>query len=126
MSQLEIARQNLQSLFEAYSAATGAKLTTISQYVTTDGRFAQTMLERDFRIGTYDTILKNFSAIWPAALPWPDGVPRPDATDVCLRGPKSFRIHPEWSDNQEWPADVPLPDLNQTTVRGGSYGARSS
>jgi hypothetical protein len=40
-------------------------------------------LERgaDVRMGTYERLLRKFSACWPEDLAWPEGVPRPDPAE---------------------------------------------
>lgn len=113
MSLQELARRNLSVLFSTYAEATGAKMISISMAVTTNPRFGDEIMIKDFRIGTYDTVVKNFSAIWPKSLPWPEGIERPSAEGINLRGPKSFDVHPDWPVGVDWPSDVPRPEAFQ-------------
>ena len=71
--------ETLVALAEIYAAHRGLKLSTVSTYAATDGKFfpelkrgAGCTLRRAARV------LDWFSANWPDDLEWPRAIPRPD------------------------------------------------
>ncbi|QDC00369.1 hypothetical protein [Mesorhizobium sp. 8] len=121
MTKLEKFRSDLATLFEVFAAATGRRLSNISEAVANDPKFAATFRERDMRIGTYDTVTQRFSAIWPTDLPWPDGVDRPAPApidEISLRASRTNPIHPDWPADNPWPADIPRPVASSQPVDG--------
>lgn len=74
---LDVARDRLTALFDAYRSYTGFSPTFVGKLaVNGDPKFAKSYPSANFSFGTYDTVVSRFSAIWPADLPWPESVPR--------------------------------------------------
>lgn len=122
MTKLEKFRSDLATLFEVFAAATGRKLSNISVAVASDSKFAATFGERDMRVGTYDMVTERFSAIWPADLPWPEGIERPAPApieEISFRATRATSsIHPDWPADKPWPADIPRPVSHSQPIDG--------
>jgi hypothetical protein len=73
--------KTLVDLAEAYAAHSGLKLSTVSTYAATDGKFFSRL-----KGGAGCTLRKAailvtwFSDNWPADLEWPRSIPRPPRT----------------------------------------------
>lgn len=82
MTQLENFRKNLLTLRDDFSAATSIAPTYISIIVAEDRAFYSRVARKDFRVGTYDTVVGRFSAIWPKTKPWPKAIARPAPVEL--------------------------------------------
>ncbi len=77
----------LVELAEAYAAHTGLKLSTVSTYAATDGKFFGRLKK-----GAGCTLRKAaglidwFDTNWPADLTWPKHIARPSAASKLPRG----------------------------------------
>lgn len=74
---LDVARQNLTALLEAFERATGLAPTYIGIIARGgDPKFCRSYLEKDFGFESYDIVVSRLSALWPENAAWPEGVPR--------------------------------------------------
>lgn len=74
---LDVARERLTTLFDAYRVHTGLAPTFIGIIARGgDPKFFRSYMAQDFGFRSYDTVVSRFSAIWPDDLPWPADVPR--------------------------------------------------
>lgn len=72
--------KNMQTLLDAYCAATGRGPTTTQKRVSADTNFiASASAGAGFTVGKYDTVVANFAAIWPVGVDWPAEVPKAPA-----------------------------------------------
>lgn len=82
-SGLETARDHIAALFLAYQNATGLSATFVASVATAgDPKFGKTHREKNFTLGTYDTIVSRLSAVWPNDAPWPESVPRQAPAEI--------------------------------------------
>ena len=74
-------RGNLRTLFEAFVPVSPMRETTISSKASGDWRFFDRLDDptRTFTVRKYTEIVQWFFNNWPAGLPWPVGVERPQA-----------------------------------------------
>jgi hypothetical protein len=74
--------KTLVDLAEAYSAHTGLKLSTVSTYAATDGKFfGRLKTGAGCTLRKAATLVVWFSENWPEDLAWPAEVPRPTASE---------------------------------------------
>lgn len=72
---------NLNAVFEAFSAASKLKASTIWARAVGDARFMDRLSSgASFTIKTYDNAIKWFSDNWPQGAVWPANVNRPTET----------------------------------------------
>lgn len=72
-------KQMLVALAEAYAAHRGLKLSTVSTYVASDGKFFGNLkTTAGCTLKTAARVLAWFHANWPADLEWPRHIPRPE------------------------------------------------
>ena len=83
MEQFIQRRDHLMILFREFIAATGYGEGTACRVIAKDARFLSSLRggERPVREKTYSRYLARFSALWPSAFPWPDGIERPEVGD---------------------------------------------
>lgn len=67
------------TLAEVYSAHTGLKLSTVSTYAATDGKWLGKLRDgtAGCTVGKVSRVTHWFSDHWPADLAWPRDIPRP-------------------------------------------------
>jgi hypothetical protein len=77
------AKESLLLLARDYAAAEGVELVTVSWRVFRDSKKLRALADPRYDIQTrrYEKALEWFSANWPSAVPWPDGVIRPPVVD---------------------------------------------
>ncbi|WP_018261334.1 hypothetical protein [Methylobacterium sp. WSM2598] len=83
MAMEQTLRDHLFALRDAYCAHTGTSSTTVAQAACGDWRFFDKVGDApaaSFRIRTYDRACQWFADHWPADVPWPAGVERPEPT----------------------------------------------
>lgn len=77
-------RHHLLACMAAFAVATRLSPATIGRRVANDGRFFDRLkADAGFTVGKYDEVMGWFSANWPSAALWPDGVPRPVADEAA-------------------------------------------
>lgn len=73
-----VSTDDLVRLANAYGAAQGLSLSTVSTYAAKDGKFfARLEAGAGCTLRRADQLLRWFDAHWPADLEWPADVPRP-------------------------------------------------
>lgn len=120
---LEVARENLARLFEAFATATGIAQAVASEIVADDRAFVYRAQRKPINFTTYDHVVGRFSAIWPAGADWPAPVPRlaPEAlppkaaarlaeatakvAERALRNSQAAQL----PGGAPWPSDIPQP-----------------
>lgn len=123
MTYLELFRTQFAELFRTYVEATRTPKTVVSQVVAGYHSFYLNCARTDFAAGKFDTILARFSAIWPADLPWPEGIERPAPAELSdeaiqlLDGRARAGVS-DWPADQPWPADIPRPVASSQAVGG--------
>lgn len=76
------ARTHLIDLANALAGHDGVTHWAISMRLAGRGDlFSKLERGADVRMGTYERLLRKFSACWPEDLAWPEGVPRPDPAE---------------------------------------------
>ena len=122
----DVARANLSALFAAYQAATGYSTSFIWRSITrvtaADGHGLAVQgehhfhgrMEQGFSFATYDRIVSRLSALGPAGLAWPPGVPRPapatiDDKTLAEINDRALLKSGEKRPKLAWPADIPKP-----------------
>jgi hypothetical protein len=73
---LDAARQQIETLFAGFRAATGIAPTRVTLLAGVDAKFSYVFREKDIMCGTVDRINSRLSALWPEDKPWPVGTPR--------------------------------------------------
>lgn len=113
MSYLEEFRQNLETLFAAYSEATGLPVTKVSKLISGYRSYFVDMRTHDFCVGTYDRIVGRFSSVWPHDIPWPEDIRRiqsaalPDGAEA----PDEEALA-ERRKVRDWLSDIPSQETN--------------
>jgi hypothetical protein len=77
----------LLSLAEAYSAATGVNLRLLGDRIFGDRRRFEALKAgtADLNTRSFEKAMLWFSANWPEAIDWPDGIERPEPKDEAAR-----------------------------------------
>lgn len=80
-------RAAIETVVSAYGKHTGKSEYRIGAEVFGDRTFFYGILGRrpgsgSFRVRTYDVVMARFSQVWPADLPWPEGIIRIDPASV--------------------------------------------
>lgn len=66
-------RDRLLAIASTYAEAKGVSLARVSTLAGNDGKLlARVAAGRDITTGTYDEMVRWFSAHWPDGVPWPD------------------------------------------------------
>lgn len=79
--------KTLVTLAEAYATHTGRRLSTVSTYAATDGKFFGRLKEgAGCTLRKAATVVAWFDRNWPADLTWPAGIARPSAAAKPQRG----------------------------------------
>lgn len=74
---IEVARQRIDAVFDAFVAATGIPKTPSSEILAGDRAFIGRLHRFNMTFATYDMVVGRASALWPKDKPWPEGIPRP-------------------------------------------------
>ena len=73
-------KQMLVELAEVYAAHRGLKLSTVSTYVASDGKFFGALKkEAGCTLARAERVVTWFDKNWPDDLAWPQHIPRPEA-----------------------------------------------
>lgn len=89
---IETAREHITRLYEAFMSATSLTPTYAGKLIAAgDPKFWATYRDHNFTLGRYDTIIQRLSALWPADLPWPEGVPRQAPATISEDELRDFR-----------------------------------
>lgn len=77
-------RDQLIACAEHYASLTGLAASTIGRQAAKDWRFFERIRSGEgFTARKYDEVIAWFAANWPAGMPWPDSVPRPEQADAA-------------------------------------------
>lgn len=126
---LEVARKRIDTLFDAFVAATGIPITPASEILAGDKAFVSRYKRTNITFGTYDMVAGRASSLWPEGAEWPQDVPRPSPSEVPPDAKAEFdrrretvsaaaNATPELPGGAEWPNDIPQPGAKMEAVNG--------
>lgn len=129
---LDIAREQITMLLDAYQDATGFSPTFVGRVARGDPKFARQYLATGFTFRSFDLVNSRLSAVWPEGLPWPAEVPRqaPGEVEPELLEKIRERTRPDVRGQgaaplpagESWPEDIPPPSIGggQSSTHGGT------